>query len=294
VKANTAVETVLHRTEEAVQASLDSFGEIRGHVGKKLAHLKQQFTGRTGRGHEYKDKQMIPMDYRSSSKPYQLVMNKDGRPQAPYLKELLFLMIAVDKKEGRKDVAAPKKKVIRSLFTIVPAHTNKAATALKAEQLEEATKAAAPKDDETLVELADRFIGKIWWDCDNAPYKTWKVVEITTSGPVNKPVQYANATCVEVVRGQGPNDFEISARVVVGSGDDAIYDPDMQEDLVLVDLTKDPDSTIVKPYLDEYVEAHRQREDALGMAAEDIHNAGAGAATSATKTKGKKRKQISK
>ena len=99
---------------------------------------------------------------------------------------------------------------------------------------------------------------------------------------------------MEVARGQCPNDFEIPARVVVGSGDDAMCDPDMQEDLALVDLTKDPDSTVVQPCLDEHIEAHRQREDALGMAAEDIHNTGTDAATSATKTKGKKRKQISK
>ena len=103
--------------------------------------------------------------------------------------------------------------------------------------------------------LADRFVGKIWWDCDEEPYKTWKVVDITTSGPVNKAVQYINATCVEVVRGEGPNDFVIPARVVVGSGDGAIYDPNMQEDLVLVDLAKDPDSTLVQPCLGECVEA---------------------------------------
>ena len=72
-------------------------------------------------------------------------------------------------------------------------------------------------------------------------------------------------TCVEVVRGKGifPNDFEVPARVVVGSGDGAIFDPDQQGDLVLVDLAKDPDTTVVKPYLGEYIEAHRQREDAL-------------------------------
>jgi hypothetical protein len=162
------------------------------------------------------------------------------------------------------------------------------------------TKAAAPKDDETLLELADRFIGKIWWDCDNAPYKTRKVVEFTTSGPVKKPVQYINATCVEVARGQGPDDFEVPTRVIVGSGDDAIYDPEMQEDPVLVDLTKDPDSTVVKPYMDEYIEAHRQREEALGMAAEDIvypaadTGTGSAAAAPAPKTKGGKRKRLSK
>jgi hypothetical protein len=122
----------------------------------------------------------------------------------------------------------PNKKAIRSVPTIAPAHTNKAATALKAEQLQEATKAAAPKDDETLMELSERFIGKIWWDCDTEPHRTWKVVEITTYGPANKPVQYINATCVEVVRGKGifPNNFEVPARVVVGSGDGAIFDPD--------------------------------------------------------------------
>jgi hypothetical protein len=66
-----------------------------------------------------------------------------------------------------------------------------------------------------------------------------------------------------------------------------------------VDLTKDPDSAVVKPYLDEYIEAHRQREDALGMTAEDINinstgtGTGTAAAAPAPRTKGKKRKQKS-
>ena len=89
-------------------------------------------------------------------------MKKDGRAQVPYLKGLLFLMIGVDKKEGRKGVVQPEANAIRSLFTIVPAHTNKAATALKVEQIQEATKTSAPKDDEILLLLAGRFIGKIW------------------------------------------------------------------------------------------------------------------------------------
>ena len=57
-----------------------------------------------GRGYEYKDKEMIPINYRSSSKPYQLVMKKDGRVQVPYLKELLFLMTAVDKRNARNPI----------------------------------------------------------------------------------------------------------------------------------------------------------------------------------------------
>ena len=81
LKMNAAQEAVLHRTPEAIQASLDSFGETRGHVGKKLAYLKQQFTGRLGRGYKYDNRNKIGMQYRSASKPYQLVMNKDPRPQ---------------------------------------------------------------------------------------------------------------------------------------------------------------------------------------------------------------------
>ena len=65
-----------------------------------------------------------------------------------------------------------------------------------------------------------------------------------------------------------------------------------------MDLTKEPDSAVVKPYLGEYIEAHRQREGALGMAAEDINinstGTGTGAAAApAPRTKGKKRKRKS-
>ena len=57
-------------------------------------------------------------------------------------------------------VVHPDEKVIRSTPTITPAHTNKAPAALKLEQLQEAVRAAAPKDDELLIELSERFIGK--------------------------------------------------------------------------------------------------------------------------------------
>jgi hypothetical protein len=140
------------------------------------------------------------MQYRSESGPYQLVMKKKPRPQAPYLKELLHLMIAVGKEEGRKDVPQPKKQPMRPLPVIAPSHTNKATKQLKTGQLEAAIKEAAPEDDAQLADLADRFVGKIFWDCDEAPFPTYMAHEITTSGPTNKPVNQANATCVEVVR----------------------------------------------------------------------------------------------
>ena len=100
---------------------------------------------------------------------------------------------------------------------------------------------------------------------------------------------------MEVVRGQGPNDFDVPARVIVGSGDDAIYDPEMQEDLVLVDPTQDTDSTEVKPYMDEDMEAHRQREETMCMAAEDkiypTADAVTGSATAAPAPKPKAKKR---
>ena len=108
--------------------SLESFGEAKGHAGKKLAYLKQQFTGRIGIGYKYDNKSKIGMQYRSLSKPYQLVMEKkpprnvDGKPQpqAAYLQDLLELMLDMDKEEGRKNVELPKKESIRSVPTIAP------------------------------------------------------------------------------------------------------------------------------------------------------------------------------
>jgi hypothetical protein len=128
--------------------------------------LKEQFTGRLGRGYKHENRQKIGMQHRSESKPYQLVMKKKDRTQAPYLKELLHLMIAVDKEEGRKDVPQPKKQPVRALPVIAPSHTNEATKQLKIEQLEAAVKEAAPEDDAQLDDLADRFVGKIFWDCD--------------------------------------------------------------------------------------------------------------------------------
>ena len=149
--------------------------------------------------------------------------------------------------------------------------------------------------DAQLTNLAKLFVGKILWGCDEAPFPTYMVHEITASGPANKPVDQINATCVEVVRCDKPYpcDFEVPSRCILGSGAEATYKPEKLFDLVLVKLNEGSGKE-VKPYMGEYIEAHRQREDALGMAAEDIHNTGTGAATPATKTKGKKRKQNSK
>jgi hypothetical protein len=83
-----------------------------------------------------------------------------------------------------------------------------------------------------------------------------------------------------------------------GAGKDAIYDPELLFDLMLVDLKKDPENKTVLPYFDEYIEAHRQREDTLGMGSEDKDAAidistTFAAPAPAQKTKGKKRKQMS-
>ena len=70
-------------------------------------------------------------------------------------------------------------------------------------------------------------------------------------------------------------------------GADAIHNPEMLFDLLLVDLNEG-NGKALKPFLDEYVMAHRQREDAIGMAAEDA-DASADIATPAPKPKAKKR-----
>jgi hypothetical protein len=185
---------------------------------------------------------------------------------------------------------------VRALPVIAPSHTNEATKQLKIEQLEAAVKEAAPEDDAQLADLADRFVGKMFWDCDEAPFPTYMAHEITTSGPTNKPVDQVNATCVEVARCDKPypNDFEVPSRCILGAGVDAIYNPEMLFDLVLVKLNEG-NGKVVKPFMGEHIMAYRQREDALGMASEDKDaaidvNAAAAAPAPAPKTKGKKRK----
>jgi hypothetical protein len=145
------------------------------------------------------------MQHRSESKPYQLVMKKKNRPQAPCLKELLhLLMVAADKEEGRKDVPQPKKQPARALPVTAPSHTNEETKQLKIEQLEAAVKEEAPEDDAQLSDLADRFVGKLFWDCDEAPFPTCMVHETTTSGPTNKlwikSMPHAAKSCVVTSR----------------------------------------------------------------------------------------------
>jgi hypothetical protein len=54
----------------------------------------------------------------------------------------------------------------------------------------------------------------------------------------------------------------------LGAGKGAVCDPELLFDLVLAELKKDPENKTFLPYFDECIEAHRQREDALGMASE--------------------------
>jgi hypothetical protein len=145
---------------------------------------------------------------------------------------------------------------------------------IKEEQLEKATCEAAPKDDGQLaggLRRPARGQGKVIWECDEKPYRSHKVIEITTWGPLSKPPQMINGTCVEAERSGKPfpNEFEAPSRCVLGAGKGATCDPELLFGLVLADLKKDPKNKTVLPYFDEHIEAHRQREDALGMASED-------------------------
>ena len=193
----------------------------------------------------------------------------------------------------------PKKDPIRSVVTIAPECTNAAITKIKEEQLEKAMCEAAPKDDEQLVALADRCMGKIIRECDEKPYRSQKVIEVTTWGPLSKPPKMINGTCVEVERSGKPfpNEFEVPSRCVLGAGKGAMCGPELLFDLALVGLKKDSENKTVLPHFDECIEAHRQREGALGMASEDQDAAvdiNATAPAPAPKTKEKKRKHMSK
>jgi hypothetical protein len=123
------------------------------------------------------------------------------------------------------------------------------------------------KDDEQLVALADRHVGKAIWECDEKPCRSHKAIEITTWGPLSKPPQIINGTCVEAeCSGKPfPNEFEVPSRCILGAGKGAVCGPELLFDLVLAELKKDPENKTFLPYFDECIEAHRQREDALGI-----------------------------
>jgi hypothetical protein len=241
-------------------------------------------------------------------KPTRIVDGKP-QPQAAHLQELLKLMPDVDREEGRRNVVQPKKDPIRSAPAIALAYTNAATRVIikiKEEQPEkaiceaapkdDAICEAAPKDDEQLVALADRHVGKVIWECDEKPYRSYKVIGITTWGPLSKSPQMINGTCAGVERSGKPfpNEFEVPSRCTLGAGKGAIYDPGLLFDLMITSRFKE----YIEAHFDEYIEAHRQREGALGMASEDKDaaidiNAAAAAPAPAHKTKGKKRKQMS-
>jgi hypothetical protein len=208
-------------------------------------------------------------------------------------------MLDVDREEGRKNVVQPKKDPIRSVVTVAPECANAAVAKIKEEQLEKAMREAAPKDDEQLVALADRHVGEVIWECDEKPYRSHKVIEIAAWGPLSKPPQMINGACAEAERSGKPfpNEFEVPSRCVLGAGKDAMCGPELLFDLALVGLKKDPENKTVLPHFDECIEAHRQREGALGMASEDQDAAvdiNATAPAPAPKTKEKKRKHMSK
>jgi len=117
-------------------------------------------------------------------------MEMKPKPQAPYLKELVLKMIAVDKKLKRKDdIVCVTKLPIRSVHTIAPAHTNRHIKELKIEQQASQVAAAQPKNDPLLVRLAGMYIGKLLWDTDIEPCATYKIVDITTRWKSKKGAQ---------------------------------------------------------------------------------------------------------
>jgi hypothetical protein len=129
-KVNAAQEATTRRTMPAIAKSLQSLGETKGHSGKKLACLKQQFTARIGIGCKHDNKNKIGMGHRSLSKPYQLVMEKkpprfvDGKPQpqAACPQELLKLMPDVDREEGSEAGRAwcSPKRIRSEAFRLLP------------------------------------------------------------------------------------------------------------------------------------------------------------------------------
>ena len=227
------------------------------HKGSLLTYLKGQFKARvTGRGWKYPT---IGMDYRSCHTK-KLVMQKNGEDQVAYLVRLLELMISADLQSDHAAGAVTAVSAVRRYARISQLHTSQWSIDEQQRLHDNYGELCQPEDDALLVELLEKYKGRILFDFDDKcrPKRTYKDLDILYDNKGGSA--YWEATCAEV-RISDLGEWEIPDELYVQAAGERVVNPKILWGVILVCL-KDPDNPVHKPYADEYILAHEQSERA--------------------------------
>ena len=264
--ANDAQEAELLETPAAVVLELRSLDTMKS----KMALLTHEFDSRVNRGREY-PMSLIGMESRLSSKGFKLRKTPmESKPTSTrkfeYMKELVLAMVGHDHAVGRVNaVGVVEFKGPRINPVISARSTSAACITLKEEYQQSQIEAARPVDDPLLLELEEKYLGKILYDNDGKNMTfggkkkkhklTYRIAKVQW-GDIGGPPYY-EATCVPVEKGT-TGTWEIAAECRV-DGSDTVYARKYELGVNLACL-KDVDNPTRLEYADEYIVAHENRE----------------------------------
>ena len=243
---------------------------LKGKEGKKgqtLEYLKAQFWARTtGRGWTYTT---IPPSFKNATQKKLKLSPPEGGDEVEYLTALLTLMIAVDKKEKRKDTTQAARTALRSYKPISEKFTSQFSTDNKAKLTKLHDELAKQTDDPVLAQLDADYKGKLLCDfeddlADADPVKleldpdykrTHQVLEITHDDKGGSP--YFQVDCFEVRMGAKGSWLPVPGHYNQVE-DERIFKAGKLWNCKLVCL-KDPDNAERLPWVGEHVVAHKNR-----------------------------------
>ena len=170
-------------------------------------------------------------------------------------------MIAEDlQSKERAAEAVSAKTAIRRYDPISEQHTSQWSKDAKNEQIQKYEDLARETDDPLLMKLLTEYVGKLLLDFDDVvePNRTYIVLDVTYDDKGGGA--YWEATCVEVRR-QPDGSWITPPEHYLVVGEERIVHPRLLWGVIL-ECLKDPDSPVHKPYADDYILAHQQRESA--------------------------------
>ena len=227
------------------------------HKGSTLAYLKAQFHARVkGRGWKYPS---IGIEYRSEGTK-KIVMKKPGVNEVEYLRGLVEHMIEADLQSDHAAEAVTAISAVRRYARISPLHTSQWSIDEQRRLNTHYDELCMPKDDTLLLELLEKYKGSILYDFDDSsrPKRSYKVLDVQYDNKGGSA--YWEATCVEV-RMDSKGVWSVPDEFYVRAGSERVVNPKGLWGVILVCL-KDPENPAYKPYTDEYILAHEQREAA--------------------------------
>ena len=176
-----------------------------------------------------------------------------------YLTALLELMITADanktfNEEGDDNDGLP----VRVLAEVTPAHTSLSSKRLKEEFVAREQELCKARDDPMLLELTERYVGKVFLDYEIAKPQRYKVVKIQYDNKGAAGTYYWEDTCVEV-EPDGTGSWTPPARCLV-SGRSDIIKTSCLIGYMLVDLA-DPENPRHVPWVDDYIARHNSTQN---------------------------------